>query len=368
MMVWVAFGAVVVLYFAIELLYRRYWDAKLEVDAYLPAENVHEGECAWVREVIINDKFLPLPTLETFFRLEKGLRYTDGENNSVSDKLYRRDVFAVGMKRKISRRFEITCEKRGYYRLDTVEMMSSDLFLQQKFLGKRTVDSSFHVYPRRVRSELIALPYQRIMGELLVHKKLESDPFSFGGMRDYSSTDPMNTINWKASAKAQNLIVNLYDSSVDQKVAILLDTADQTGSFGEALNEECIRIAAALAERLLRQGVEVTLLGNGVDCRTGQRLSLCDIKGQGTAMLKEHLARLKLGKEMPVSALYAELPRDIFTVLISKNQELQKGLKTQLQDFIWVLPYRATLPALPSEIRNQCVLWEYNRNNIHLAQ
>lgn len=365
MMIWLAFGAVVVVYFAIEWVYTRYWDAKLRVEAYLPAENLHEGEVGVVTEVIINDKFLPLPTLETFFQLDKGLRYRSADNASVSDKLYRRDVFAVGMKRKISRRFEIICEKRGYYTLDMVELMSSDLFLQQKFLAKRKQERAFHVYPRKVRSGQVALPYQRIMGELLVHKKLESDPFSFGGMRDYTSTDPMNTINWKASARAQTLMVNLYDSSVDQKVALLLDTAEQTGSFGEPLNEEAIRIAAALAERLLRQGVEVTLLGNGCDCLTGEALCLQNIKGQGIALLKERLARLKLGHELPIAALYAAVPSDAFPVLISKNQQLQTGLKAQLQNFIWVLPYRAQCPEVLPEIRANCVPWEYNTGRLH---
>ncbi|MFI3169335.1 MAG: DUF58 domain-containing protein [Faecalibacterium sp.] len=365
MILWGALGAVVVLYAIIEWVYVKYWDAKLEVNAYLPAENLHEGEIACVREVIINDKFLPLPTLETFFQLEKGLRYTSDDNAALSDKLYRRDVFAVGMKRKISRTFELRCEKRGYYTLEGIEMMSSDIFLQQKFLGKRRVFSSFHVYPRRVRSEQIALPYQRIMGELLVHKKLESDPFSFGGMRDYTSTDPMNTINWKASAKAQDLMVNLYDSSVDQQVTILLDTAEQTGSFASSLNEESIRIAAALAERLLHQGVEVTLLGNGQDCCNAQRLCLQNLKGQGTTLLKEHLARLKLGQEQPISQLFAECPQDAFTVLISKNQALQEGLKAQLQDFVWVLPYRAALPQITNGLSAHCVLWEYNTGNLN---
>lgn len=363
MMVWWALGGVVALYFLIEQVYKKWWDAKLAVNAFLPSEDLHEGESANVTEVIVNDKFLPLPIIETFFQLEKGLRYTSSANASVSDKLYRRDVFAVGMKRKISRTFEITCEKRGYYTLEAIDMMSSDLFLQQKFLGKRQVFSALHVYPRRVHAEQIALPYQRLMGELLVHKRLQSDPFSFGGMRDYTNTDPMNTINWSASAKAQNLMVNLYDSSIDQKVVLLLDTADQKGSFSEPLNEESIRIAAALAERLLHQGVEVSLLGNACDCISGERLQLQQLKGRGITLLKEHLARLKLGDEAPITTLIAEAERDTFVVLISKNQDLQQGLKAQLQDFLWVLPYRADPPELDGSLRANTLLWEYQQGH-----
>ncbi len=363
MMIWLAFGVVLAAYVAIEWVYRQYWGAKLTVEARLPEENLHEGETANITEIIINDKFLPLPVLETFFELDRGLRYTSGENASVSDKQYRRDVFTVGMKRKISRTFEITCAKRGYYTLDKLELMSSDLFLNQKFLAKRSLNSTLHVYPRKVRSDKIALPYQRIMGELLVQKKLQSDPFSFGGMRDYTSADPMNTINWGASAKAQNLIVNIYDSSIDQTVVILLDTAEQDGSFYEALNEESICIAAALAERLLLQGVEVSVLGNAQDVCSGERLCLQRVKGQSVVLLKEHFARLSLGKEAPITTLFAELPADTFVVLISKNQELQHTIQTSLQDFIWVLPYRGEAPDLQG-LAGQSLLWEYKSGNL----
>ncbi len=363
MMVWWALGGVVAFYFLIEWVYQKLWDAKLEVNAFLPSEDLHEGESANVTEVIVNDKFLPLPILETFFQLEKGLRYTNSANAVLSDKLYRRDVFAVGMKRKISRTFEITCEKRGYYTLEAIEMMSSDLFLQQKFLGKRQVFSALHVYPRRVRAEQIALPYQRLMGEILVHKRMQSDPFSFGGMRDYTGTDPMNTINWSASAKAQNLVVNLYDSSIDQKVVLLLDTDDQKGSFSAPLNEESIRIAAALAERLLHQGVEVSLLGNACDCISGARLNLQRLKGQGSVLFKEHLARLKLGGEAEITTRFGLVPRDTFVVLISKNQHLQQCLKTHLQDFLWILPYRADPPEVEPALQANVLLWEYQQGH-----
>ncbi len=363
MIILASFGVIAVLYFITQWVYRRYWDKNLTVDASLPAQDVYEGDVATITETIINDKFLPLPVLETFFSLERGLRYKSGENAVVTDKQYRRDVFAVGMKRKIRRTFDVTCEKRGYYTLETIEMMSSDLFLRQKFLGKRDVYSSFHVYPRKVRSDEIKLPYQSIMGELLVRKKMYSDPFSFGGMRDYVNTDPMNSINWKASAKAQNLVVNVYDSSNDQKVLLLLDTAQGEMGHGELLKEESICIVAALAERLLLQGVAVTILGNGCDICTKEQVSLISLKGQGVLLMKEHLARLHLGNEVPIATRFGEIPSDVFVVLVSKNQELQHSIQTQLEDFLWIVPYKEHRPSLNLPA-GRYLPWEYKTGNL----
>lgn len=354
-----------VVYVGIRILYDKFWNKRLEIDVYLPSENVHEGEITNVKEVIINDKLLPLPILEIFFHFEKGLKYTDMSNSIVSDKLYRRDVFAVGIKRKISRTFELYCEKRGYYTLEQLDMMSSDLFLQQKFLGKKEFFDSFYVYPRKVRGDKINLPYKRIMGEILAKKNLYEDPFSFAGIRDYVITDPMNTINWKATAKSQDLVVNVYDASIDQKVYVLLDTFENKSPLSEDLNEESIRIAAALVERLFMQGVEVTLQANGRDVVTKERISFNELKGLGIAIMKQSLAKLERGNEKPITELLDNIPKDTYVVLVSKNQELQKVVKDTFSDFLWIVPYRYESPEIDG-LKGMYFPWEMEISNVNI--
>lgn len=363
MMVLFAFALIFICYILILEVYKRKWDGNLEIEVVLPSVNAHEGELSHIKEVVINDKFLPLPVLETRFYLEKGIVYTDLKNASVSDKLYRRDVFAVGMKRKISRTFEILCNKRGYYTLEKLELISYDLFMHNKFLGEKHCFQEFYVYPRRVRSDRIALPYQQLMGELLVRKKLYEDVFSFGGIRDYVVTDPMNRVNWKASARNQNLVVNTYESSMNQKVSILLDTYGNWNTLSEELNEESIRIAAALVERLLVQGVEVTLIGNGHDIVTRERLVLQNLKGMGIDIIKQKLSRVERGKEESILSMFDIVPQDTYVVLISKNTDIQREVMAQFQDLLWVAPYKGTRPEM-NEIRGQCISWELESANL----
>ncbi len=363
MMLLFAFALVILCYLFIIEVYKKRWNIGLEIEVLLPLVNAHEGELADIKEIVINDKFLPLPVLETRFYLQKGIVYTDLKNASVSDKLYRRDVFAVGMKRKISRTFEIACNKRGYYTLDKLELISYDLFMNHKFLGEMDCIQEFYVYPRRVRSDRIALPYQQLMGELLVRKKLYEDVFSFGGIRDYVVTDPMNRVNWKASAKTQDLVVNTYESSMNQKVSILLDTYGNWNVLNEELNEESIRIAAALVERLLVQGVEVTLIGNGHDILTDEMLILENLKGMGIDIIKQKLSRIVRGKEAPITARFDVVTQDTYVVLISKNTEIQRQVKAQFQDLLWVAPYKGTRLEM-NEIKGQCISWELESANL----
>lgn len=244
------------------------------------------------------------------------------------------------MKKKISRTFEIQCIRRGYYTLEKVEIISTDVFMMKKFLGEITCFQDFYVYPKKIKSDRIRLPYQRIMGDMLVHKKLYEDPFSFGGIRDYVNTDPMNHINWKATAKSQDLVVNMYESSQNQKVMIVLDTYGNKSRLEEGLNEEAIRIAAALAERLLMQGVEVTLLGNARDIITKKALDIQQYKGLRIEKIKQQLARLERGHEDKVTTLVDRDAKDIYVVLISKNLECKKEYTEAFGEYLWIAPYK----------------------------
>lgn len=331
---------VVISYVILKKIYKKYWNKNLNVEVFLPKQNVHEGERGIVKEVVINDKYLPLPTLETRFTLNKGLRYTDLANASTTDKTYRRDIFAVGIKRKISRTFEICCEQRGYYPLDKIELISSDLFLLDKFIGEIPCSEEFYVYPRRVRSEKLAIPFQKIMGDLLVKKILYEDPFAFAGIRDYVASDPMNRINWKASAKSQDLLVNMFDSTIEQKVVILVDTYENRGALNAGLNEESIRIAAALAERFLIQGVEVSVFGNGQDVITKELFSVVNESGMRLGTVKQAFSRLERVHRMPITDLFSKVENGNYVICISKNVEIAEKLEETFDDYFWIVPYR----------------------------
>ncbi|MFI3226943.1 MAG: DUF58 domain-containing protein [Clostridia bacterium] len=357
MIVFFAFLAVLVIYFAICKLYDKYWEHNLSVEIFLPDDELYEGEKSSVVEVIVNDKFLPLPTLETRFYLDRRLRYIgDTKNSALSDMMYRRDAFTVGIKQKISRSFDIICTKRGYYTLDTLDLISSDLFLNKKFIGKRNFFKYFYVFPRKVESSKIAIPYRQICGELTVKKLLYEDPFSFAGIRDYTPTDTLNSINWKASAKSQNLVVNTYESSIKQKVFVLLDTFNNENMDYENLNEESIRISCAMMERLLMQGSEVTIVSNSVDALSQKTLLLQDLNGIPINVLKQHLSRIKLGLETPLDTYISQIPHDSFVIVISKNTNLEQKLSAHFSSFYWIVPYKDEIPKF-SLSRDKFYLW-----------
>ena len=93
------------------VLYDRLWGKGLEVKTSFQEEYATEDDTAALTEVVVNDKFLPLPVVEIDFHMGKGLRFTDEANTAVSDYTYRRDVFALGPRQKITRTLEFRCAR-----------------------------------------------------------------------------------------------------------------------------------------------------------------------------------------------------------------------------------------------------------------
>lgn len=340
-------AVLLLLYFAVKLLYGRFWNHKLSAKLSFEASSAFEGERTVLIEVIANRKPLPIPTMEIDFHLGKELRFTEDMNSTISDKLYRRDVFSLGMYQQITRRLELSCTKRGYYTLNSLGIMARDLFMGKKYLKKESFFGEFFVYPRKVSSSKIAVPYNKIMGEVLSRERLMPDPFEFGGIRDYMISDPMKYINWKASAKSGNLVVNLHDSSLSQKIVMVLDTYDTAAPLENELAEEGIRIAADLCGRIMASGISLSLVGNGFDLISKERLCLSRLEGLGIDQVLRTLSRLTWNGDKKIAEVIdaVELSRDSLMVLISKNLENAEYIKNR--ELLWICPYKNEQPKNP---------------------
>ncbi len=351
-------AVVFVIYFAVGKIYNKFWEYKLNAEVFLPESDAFEGDITYLKEVVVNDKILPLPAIEIEFNLDKGLRFTNNLNSSVSDKLYRRDVFSAGVKRKITRTLKIYCQKRGYYTLDRLGIMTMDIFLQKKYLTDRNFFREFYVYPRRVKSEKLQIPYTKIMGEVLSRQKMLEDPFEFAGIRDYSLSDPMKFVNWKASAKSGKLVVNMHDSSLAQNLTIVFDTYNNTRFEFEELNEESIRICSALSERLLVQGMNLSIYSNTKDLLNGKIFSISEMKGLGIRQIRQSLAKLKIGGEKEIQHYFHQINKDNLLIVISKNTELSAELSKLSNDIVWIVPYKYEQPKIEKGKYN-VIYWEY---------
>lgn len=358
--------------------YGRHWYRNVKVSLDFDRANVYAGESSELTEVITNRKRLPVPVLEVGFHARRELVFQDTENTNVSDYTYKRDIFAVMGRQRITRRIPIQCRKRGFYQINEADITAFSLLYQKRHSRSVATKAQLYVYPAQVDVSQTMAVCERMSGLQQCAKHLCEDPFTFRGIREYTTDDPMKAINWKASAKMGGLMVNTFDSVMTQKVMLYLDVEDSGILKQEELVEESIAAAASIIRRLVRQGVEAGLATNArYDAEALDRLQLkqpeVSIKCSNSKGLLTRMERsLALyHKENGWSAYETCLDKadleDAVLIFISKNatKERQQLIETFLgkeQYGIWLCPaYRGEKPALQTAPNLRLVIREVEK-------
>lgn len=245
------------------IYYRCQWAKDVTVRLWFETDAVYAGQETKLYEVIENRKRMPVPVLEVGFHTRKELDFADVENTNVSDYLYKRDVFSVLGRQKITREIPVKCTKRGRYLASDVDITTHTLLYRKHYSKAVGTEAEIYVYPKMTDVSEIVTVCEHMLGTLQCARRLYEDPFAFRTIRNYTTDDPMKSINWKASARTGSLMVNTFDSVQSQKAMIFLDVEDTGILKYEDLVEESIALAATVMRRLIRQNIEVGFVFNG---------------------------------------------------------------------------------------------------------
>lgn len=346
----VVFGAAFV-YFLQNKLYQKYWDKSLEVSVAFEKKQAVKGETVHLAEVITNNKVLPLLMLHLKFTIDRKLKFTDMEDNvSVSDKCYKNDIFSLLFYQKITRRLPFVCTGRGFYTITEADLVSSNLFLNVQFIEHIPLYTEITVFPALADGSRLEIPFRKMMGTLLTRTYLYEDPFEFRGIREYSTSDTMSSINWKATARTGDFKVNVHDYTASQEVCILLNLESETNWESDVLMEECISIAAGLCDKFAAADVAVRILSNGCDLYSKE--PVCFEAGSSSIHMDTILSGLaRIDLKLPMrkftevlEELAAEETGNTVYVMVSvacgmKLQEAYEVLAQKTPGAIWILPY-----------------------------
>jgi uncharacterized protein (DUF58 family) len=338
------------------LLLHLLWQRKLSVTLRFQDSYIYEGEQSRLQEVIANDKWLPLPALEVRISFGSNLRFIgeSAENSGVSDTTYKRDVFSILFHQQVTRSLSFVARKRGRYEIKEADLRAYDFFFHAIDYLSVPQNTFVYVYPAQVDPRRLDILCTALSGEMLVQNHLFPDPFEFSGIRAYQPTDPMNRINWKATLRMGEPMVNQFDSTTNLDLTLVFDVEDSHILKAESLVEETIRIVSSLAARLVASSMPLTIRSNAPD------LSCLFLPANGSHMneLNQRLACIDgcaaSGAELLTKT---ELPNNggQVLVLISKNTDPQLlAAVTQCAatcPVLWVLPVYAhqtqSLPELP---------------------
>lgn len=361
-------GLIVFVLFAVQQwCYRSMWNRNLRVSLVFGRKTMFEGEEGELLEVIENRKRMPLPMLKVKFQTHRNLEFADDNSSKTTDQYYRNDVFRVGGGEKITRTLTFKGGKRGYYKINGLDLVAADLLMSAEMVESREVDQHVYVYPRPFQGREFCRALQQINGEMLTRSHLLEDPFEYRGIREYQPYDDMRSVNWKATARTGELKVNQKNYTALKSVRIFFNTEDSGILKKQDSVETALQVTAGLAEHFLKQGVRTACYGNGRDIVNGDAVRIGPSAGSGQmeCILK---ALARVDTDVPAADFCEQFGKMLLsgekgamTFFVSPNAyedftRLLSEYAKQDQDFIWFCPAPAhrepeAPPALRSNVR-----------------
>ncbi len=351
------------IFFVQQKIYKRLWNKNLTAGLSFLNTSLFEGEEGSLQEIIENRKRLPLSMLKVKFQTNRNLIFDTTKGSRTTDQYYRNDVFHVGGGEKITRTIPFVGGKRGYYQIESLDLVASDLFLTTEMVDTLPVNKSIYIYPKPFDSREFQQSLQQLNGEVLTRRHLLEDPFEYRGIREYQPFDDIRSINWKATAKTDELKVTQKNYTSLPAIRIFFNIEDN----GVLKKEECVdasfQIVAGLSKFFLGQGIRVSCYGNGVDLFTGDPVAVEASTGKGQLeQIYRTLARVDTTKPVVNFTRYfgeklLEHSGNTITCIVSPNQyadfvELVETFQNDGGDYIWFYPvWERTDPELPEALK-----------------
>jgi uncharacterized protein (DUF58 family) len=157
----------------------------------------------------------------------------------------------------------LRCERWGAYpdarvrlrRYDRLRLVADEHELE---LGR-----ALRVYAEKVPLRAIARPAETEASVGDEVARATGDGIELAELRPFVDGDDLRRVNWRATARTGELVVNQFHPERNTAVVLLLDVLTDVGGPRGAPLDQCVRAAAALAERYLARRDRVGLLAVG---------------------------------------------------------------------------------------------------------
>jgi uncharacterized protein (DUF58 family) len=157
----------------------------------------------------------------------------------------------------------LRCSRWGVFDLGGVEVRARDPFRLVVWSGRTPLRHRLKAYPSDVTLKRIVAPFetQAFAGSEVA--RVKGDGIEYADLRDFVAGDRVRSINWRASARRQALVVNERHPERNTDVVLLLDSFSDVRADGSSVLEDAVRAAAGLARRYLERRDRVGLVGLG---------------------------------------------------------------------------------------------------------
>ena len=309
----IGFGVMGLLVEGVSWVWNKVSLEKLSYERRVSQNRAFIGEEVSMTVTLTNGKPVPLAMVKLVDDVPDGIHVDshDIATGSNARKLSRST--SISQYERIRWEYRIKASQRGLYRIGPARIESGDPF--GLFSSERSDPDQelLLVYPKVVPLPELGLPASRPLGESLGGIRLFQDQSRPAGIRDYQNGDPLNTVDWKATARAQRLQVRTFDSS--SSITVLLCVALETVAhvwqgYSPTRLERVVTTAASVASYATERQYSLGLFSNGTLMSTGTAMNIAPSRspGQLTNVL-ETLATIRALALGPMAVQLAEHSR-----------------------------------------------------------
>ncbi len=173
-------------------------------------------------------------------------------------------VFFKGLKPlKVNYTYRIRPMLRGFYTLPRSEVTTRNPLGTRYIWGLYGEELRLRAVPKVIRTVPIAETRRKAKISVPETSFSIRGPIStdFKEIRDYQTGDPMKLINWKATARMGQVLVNEFEKEGKKTILFIVDAREamKIGTESESPYEHAMNLVASMAHRFLRKDYHVGL-------------------------------------------------------------------------------------------------------------
>ena len=216
----------------------------------------------------------PVERLEVLLGLPDGLEVVSGER-ALSLRLGADDERTITLR--------LRCVRWGNYQVGDLRVRARDALGLLTWEARFDQRTRLRVYPlpETLRAIVAPVSTQPFAGNQVARQKGEG--LEFADLREFAAGDRVRSINWRASARRDVLVVNERHPERNADVILFLDTFADARAGGRSTLDLAVRATATLASRYLERRDRVGLVSFGGILRwltpgmgVGQRYRIVD--------------------------------------------------------------------------------------------
>jgi uncharacterized protein (DUF58 family) len=283
----------------------------IEVERVLIKTDYHAGEPLKVQIKLKRKMGFPLFYLVVEDTLSDKLRYSPQVKKAKT-------ILIPGFKKKFTFEYELDNLPRGEHLFKEVRLKTGDLLGLIEKEATLSFENKIIVYP--AFTEMIYRPFENHyeQGMTASRERVQRDTTIAIGVREYQPGDRFSWINWKATARRNDIMTKEFEQRQSHDVLVVMDGVRHSNF------ELIVSFTASIVKAILRKGAQVGLLTYGKE-----RISFPIRGGEAQQhQLFYHLAKIddtstiSLDRALEFEGFFTQQNASILLVTAELNKQL----------------------------------------------